>query len=97
MHSIFCHGPAQRYMCRLSVKKKECQKTHLRILAPGIDIRVILQSGPKNPSVNFVFLYGKTKAVGPYSGGSAIVTLASTISIAQICVHFDQNTKSLCD
>jgi len=46
-----------------------------------------------NPSVNLVLVYSKTPTVGPYSGGSAIVTLANTISTAQICVPFDQIQK----
>jgi len=53
----------------------------------------ILQSGPENPSVNLVMLHCKTKMVGPYNGGSANVTLANTVSIAQICVPLDQIQK----
>jgi len=51
-------------------------------------LSILVQSGPENPSVNWVLLYSKTKIVGPYVGGSIIVTLVNTFSIAQICVPF---------
>ena len=52
-----------------------------------------IQSGSENPSVILFLLYSKTTTVGPYSGGSIIVTLASAVFIAQICVPFTQIQK----